>query len=71
LSKVVQRRRQQQQQKDDPPMDSSLPIEKYNGTIISLTDLGNSWMAKPDNRSSYAHAYDDGEQHKPNEHDQA
>ncbi|SAL99038.1 hypothetical protein [Absidia glauca] len=70
LSKVVQRRRQQQQQKDGSPMDCSLPMEKYNGTIISLADLGNSWTAKPDNRSSYAHAYDDGEQHKPNEHDQ-
>ncbi|ORX50498.1 galactose oxidase [Hesseltinella vesiculosa] len=38
-------------------------------SIITLTDLGERHMAKPDNRSSFGYAIDDGLPHKPNEHD--
>ncbi|KAI8062427.1 hypothetical protein BC940DRAFT_308995 [Gongronella butleri] len=38
-------------------------------SVITLTDLGERQVAKPDNRSSYGYATDDGLQHKPNEHD--
>ncbi|CAO3591980.1 unnamed protein product [Absidia cylindrospora] len=76
-----QRRLRRQQQKQLQPQhkqqqqlkQQSFTQEKYqkHNDAISLSDLGDMYMIKPDNRSSYAHAYDDGEQHKPNEHDHA
>ncbi|KAI8330624.1 hypothetical protein BC941DRAFT_518070 [Chlamydoabsidia padenii] len=69
LSKMVYQKRRLKNQQQQQHVSITHKIDHKHDGIITLTDLGNTWFAKPDNRSSYAHAYDDGEQHKPNEHD--
>ncbi|KAI8079752.1 uncharacterized protein BX664DRAFT_361928 [Halteromyces radiatus] len=65
----LQRQQRLQKQQQDQKQDILHKLDYKHNNIITLADLGDMSMIKPDNRSSYAHAYDDGEQHKPNEHE--